>query len=59
MITISREAAAELNMTLEDMVEYWCREMAESGTLVSGETAWKLVSAYASAKEAQFTGEVG
>ena len=58
MITISREAATDLNMTLEDMVEYWCRECMENGELVSGQTAWKLVSAYAQAKEAQFAGEV-
>ena len=57
MVTISREAATELNETIEDMVEYWCRECAHSGELVSGETAWKLVAAFAEAKVAQFEGE--
>ena len=54
MVTIPRESAQELNNLLEDLLEYWCQQQAEYGTLVSGETGWKLVSAYAQAHEAQF-----
>ena len=56
MITIDRAAAQELNELIEDAIEYWCREQAENGTPVAGESAWKIVSAYAMAKEAQFAG---
>ena len=55
-VTISRESVTELRELLEDTVEYWVREQCESGELVSGETAWKAVSALATAKEAQFAG---
>ena len=55
MVTVKREAAQELNGLIEDMVEYWCSEQAAQGDLVSGETAWKLVSAYAMTKEAQLS----
>ena len=58
MITVDRTAAEELNGLIEDMVEYWCTEQAAQGTLVSGETAWKLVSAYATPKELQFEGVI-
>ena len=51
MITISRESARELTDGIEDMIEYWCRECAANGELVSGETAWKIVNAYSAAKE--------
>ena len=58
MVTVDRAAATELNELIEDMVEYWCAEQAAQGTLVSGETAWKLVSAYATTKELQFMGVI-
>ena len=58
MVTVNREAAQELNELIEDAIEYWCREQAENGALVSGETAWKIVSAYATAKELQFEGVI-
>ena len=58
MVTVNREAATELNELIEDAIEYWCREQAENGTPVAGETAWKLVSAYAITKELQFEGIV-
>ena len=56
MVTVDRAAAHELNGLVEDAIAYWCAEQAAQGTLVSGETAWKLVSAYATAKELQFDG---
>ncbi len=58
MVTVNREAVTELNELIEDMVEHWCSEQAAQGALVSGETAWKLVSAYATAKELQFEGVI-
>ena len=58
MITVQREDSTELRELLEDMVEHWCRECAHSGNLYAGETAWKIVSAIAEAKEAQFAGLV-
>ncbi len=58
MVTVDRSAAQELNGLIEDMVEHWCAEQASQGTLVSGETAWKLISAYATAKELQMAGEI-
>ncbi len=56
MITISRESASELNSLLEDTVEYFVTEAQQSGELISGETAWKLIAAYAATKEAEFQG---
>ena len=58
MVTVDREAVTELNELIEDAIEYWCSEQAAQGALVSGETAWKLVSAYAIAKELQFEGVI-
>jgi len=55
-ITIHPDFAKELNETLEDMVEYLCREAYSQGYPVSGETCWKLVSTYATTKEAEFAG---
>ena len=55
-VTISREFATELNETIEDAVEYIIREYATNGELVSGETAYKVVAAFAEAKVAQFQG---
>lgn len=56
MITISREFNKELTETIEDMVEYTISEAAKRGELVSGETAWKMISCLAAAKEAEFAG---
>ena len=57
-VTISREFATELNELIEDSVEYICREYASKGELVSGETAYKVVAAFAEAKVAQMQGLV-
>ena len=56
MITLNHESVTELNQVIEDSVEYWVRECCSNGELVSGETAWKLIAAYAQAKEAEFAG---
>ena len=58
MVTITRETATELTEMIEDAVEYICREASQRGELISGETAWKIVTAYAMAKEAVFNGEI-
>ena len=52
-IVIPVEAATALRELLEDTVEYWCRENS-----LAGETAWKVASSVALAKEAQFRGLV-
>ena len=56
MIKVSYQASTDLRETLEDMVEYWCSEQRKEGELISGETAWKMISCIAAAKEAQFQG---
>ena len=56
MVTLNRESVTELNELIEDSVEYWVQECVNNGELVSGETAWKVVAAYAQAKEAEFAG---
>ena len=56
MITISQEFNTELRLTVEDAVEYVINEAAKEGELVSGETAWKMISCLAAAKEAEFAG---
>ena len=58
MVEVKREASTELRELIEDSIEYWCREWASNGDLYSGETAWKIVSALATAEEAQFAGLV-
>ena len=57
-VTISHAFSTDLRETIEDAVAYVINEAAEQGELVSGETAWKVVSAIALAKEAQFAGLV-
>ena len=56
MITINKADATELTEVIEDSVEYWVREMCNNGALVSGETAYKIVAAFAEAKVAQMNG---
>ena len=58
MVTITRETASELTDMIEDSIQYWCEQCAENGELVSGETAYKVLSAWSEAKLAQFAGEV-
>ena len=56
MITLNRDSVKELTDVIEDSIEYWVQECVKNGELVSGETAWKVVAAYAQAKEAEFAG---
>ena len=55
-ITISHEFVDELQMVVEDAIEYTIREFAKEGELISGESAWKVLEALAVAKQAQFQG---
>ena len=57
-VVLDREIANEIREMVEDVVEDVCRRAGKRGTLVSGETAWKVVNAVALAKEAQFAGLV-
>jgi len=56
MTNINRESHDELIMLVEDVVEYWCSEQFKEGTPVSGEAAYKIIQAYATAKELEFEG---
>ena len=58
MVTVDKTAAQELNGLIEDIVAHWCTEQAAQGNLVAGQTAWKLVSAYAYCKELQMAGDL-
>ena len=57
-ITLSHEFVDELQMVVEDAIEYTIREFAKDGELIAGESAWKVLEALAVAKQAQFRGEV-
>ena len=57
MASVTLNQSTTITETIEDTVEYLCQEMFESGTPMSGETMWLLVSALAEAKGAQFRGE--
>ncbi len=57
-ITLSHEFVDELQMVVEDAIEYTIREFAKDGELISGESAWKVLEALAVAKQAQFQGLV-
>ena len=54
MITIPREAATEITECVEDAIGHALDELRRDGVLISGETAWKIVSAFAEAKELEF-----
>ena len=57
MATITQNQSTTIVESIEDTVEYLCQEMFESGSPMSGETMWLVVSALAEAKCAQFRGE--
>ena len=54
-VTVSYQAATELRETIEDTIEYWCRECQKNGELVAGETAWKMLECLAVAKQEQMS----
>ena len=56
MITLNKETHDELIELIEDSVEYWVNEAMKNGELVSGETAWKIISTLAITKEVEFAG---
>ena len=53
---IDREIHDLLVEAVEDAVEYSCQAAYTEGVLLSGETAWNIVWARASAKIAEFEG---
>ena len=55
--TITQDQSDTITQTIEDTVEYLCQDMFESGTPMSGETVYKIVSAFCESKVAQFKGE--
>ena len=56
MVTVSYQAATDFNEQLEDLVEYFCSEQAKEGQLISGETAYKLMEAFAATKQEEMKG---
>ena len=44
--------------SIEDTVEYICREAMQSGDPISGETVWTVIECLAVAKQAEMRGEV-
>ena len=58
MATLSVDTLETITSTIEDTVSYLTEELFESGVLISGETVYKVVSALADAKLAEFKGEV-
>ena len=59
MITLNKETHDELIELIEDSVEYWVNEAMKNGELVSGESAYKVIAAFALTKQAEFAGLVG
>ena len=57
MINISTQQATEITSTIEDTVSYLAQSFAEDGEFISGETIYKIISAFATTKEAEFTGQ--
>ena len=57
MTTITQVQSNTITQTIEDNVEYLCQEMFESGTPMSGEMMYTILSAFSEAKVAQFKGE--
>ena len=51
-VTISPETNREFISLMEDTLEFFCNE--QSPELISGETALKMMSAFAEAKLAEF-----
>ncbi len=56
MITLNKDTHDELIELIEDSVEYWVSETVKNGEVVSGETAWKIISSLAISKEVEFAG---
>jgi hypothetical protein len=52
-MTLSREQHDELIAVLDDTIQYACDEW-----MISGETAWKIIECYATAKQAEMAGLV-
>ena len=57
MITITENQNQFVTETIEDMVEYICQELADSGEIISGETVYKIIECFAIAKQAEFNGD--
>ena len=61
-VSITKEINQEVVETVEDTVEYLCREINNNseyfGTMISGETIWQMVECLAIAKQAEMAGLV-
>ena len=57
MTTITRDQSTTVTEMLEDTVQYLCQDLFESGTPLSGETVWKIISCYSETKLHEFSGQ--
>ena len=61
MAIVTKQILKELQVTMEDTVEYLCDEINQDtshyGTLISGETMWGMIECLAVAKQAEMSGE--
>ena len=57
MISIPPQVSSEITNTIEDTVAYLAQSFAEDGEFISGETIYKIISAFATTKEAEFNGQ--
>ena len=57
MATITRDQHDLIVETIEDSIEYAVHALCSNGELISGQTAWKVASALAEAKLAEFDGK--
>jgi len=58
MTELNRIDSDEIRSLVEDSVEYACDQAFKEGRFLSGETAWTVVWALATAKMAEFEGLV-
>jgi len=56
MIQITRNQGDTITSTLEDTVSFLCEELAQQGELISGQTVYKVIHAYAECKLMEYTG---
>ena len=57
-MNLSHENSDMIRETIEDTVEYICREGMNSGDPISGETVWTVIECLAVAKQAELQGKL-
>ena len=57
-MNLSHENSDMIRETIEDSVEYICKEAMQSGDPISGECVWAVIECLALTKQAEFQGLV-